>query len=39
MPPFGQVLDAADVAAVLTYVRGSWGNDSAPVTQLDTMRR
>ena len=39
MPPFGQVLDAAEVAAVLTYIRGSWGNDSAPVTQLDTMRR
>ena len=39
MPPFGQVLDAAEVAAVLTYIRGSWGNDSTPVTQLDTMRR
>ena len=39
MPPFGQTLDAADVAAVLTYIRGSWGNDGAPVTQLDTMRR
>ncbi|MBJ2159847.1 c-type cytochrome [Variovorax sp. IB41] len=39
MPPFGQVLDAAEVAAVLTYIRGSWGNDSAPVTSLDTMRR
>jgi mono/diheme cytochrome c family protein len=39
MPPFGQTLDAAEVAAVLTYVRGSWGNDSPPVTQLDTMRR
>ena len=39
MPPFGQVLDAAEVAAVLTYIRGSWGNDSVPVTQLDTMRR
>ena len=39
MPPFCQTLDAAEVAAVLTYVRGSWGNDSAPVTQLDTMRR
>ena len=39
MPPFGQVLDAADVAAVLTYVRGSWGNDSPPVTLLETMRR
>jgi len=39
MPPFGQVLDAGDVAAVLTYIRGSWGNDGAPVTPLDTMRR
>lgn len=39
MSPFGQTLDAAEVAAVLTYVRGSWGNDSPPVTQLDTMRR
>ena len=39
MPPFGQTLDAGDVAAVLTFIRGSWGNDSAPVTQLDTMRR
>lgn len=39
MPPFGQELDASDVAAVLTYIRGSWGNDAAPVTQLDTMRR
>ncbi|SFQ08687.1 cytochrome c [Variovorax sp. 770b2] len=39
MPPFGQVLDAAEVAAVLTYIRGAWGNDSTPVTQLDTMRR
>jgi len=39
MPPFGQTLDADDVASVLTYIRGSWGNNSAPVTQLDTMRR
>ena len=39
MPPFGQALDAADVAAVLTFIRGSWGNDSPPVTLLDTTRR
>jgi mono/diheme cytochrome c family protein len=39
MPPFGHLLDAGDVAAVLTFIRGSWGNDSPPVTQLDTMRR
>ena len=39
MPPFGQALDAADVAAVLTFIRGAWGNDSPPVTLLDTTRR
>lgn len=39
MPPFGETLDASDVAAVLTFIRGSWGNDAAPVTQLDTVRR
>ncbi|MGJ7490566.1 c-type cytochrome [Variovorax sp. ZT4R33] len=39
MPPFGQVLDDNEIAAVLTYVRGSWGNDAPPVTQRDTMRR
>lgn len=39
MPPFGHVLDDAEIAAVLTYVRGSWGNDAEPVSQRDTMRR
>ncbi len=39
MPPFGETLDGTDLAAVLTYIRGSWGNDSAPVTQLDIARR
>lgn len=39
MPPFGHVLDDNDVAAVLTYVRGSWGNDAPPVTPRETMRR
>ncbi|ATA52701.1 alcohol dehydrogenase [Variovorax boronicumulans] len=39
MPPFGHALDATEVAEVLTYIRGSWGNNAAPVTQLDTMRR
>ena len=26
MPPFGHLIDDADIAAVLSYVRGSWGN-------------
>jgi len=39
MPPFNHVLDDDDIAAVLTYIRGSWGNDAAPVSQRETMRR
>ena len=39
MPPFGQVLDDGDIAAVLTYVRGAWGNDAPPVSLQTTMRR
>ena len=31
MPPLGQSLSDADLAAVLTYVRGSWGNSGTPV--------
>ena len=34
MPPFATVLSDADVAAVLTYVRTSWKNGAAPVTEL-----
>ena len=32
MPPFAQVLSDAEVAAVVTYVRVSWGNHGALVT-------
>jgi mono/diheme cytochrome c family protein len=39
MPPFGHVLDDADIAAVLSYVRGSWGNDAPPVPLGEAMRR
>ena len=39
MPPFGHVLDDNDIAAVLTYVRGAWGNDAPAVTPRETMRR
>lgn len=38
MPPFGQALDDNDVAAVVTYVRSSWGNDAGAVTSLDVKR-
>ncbi len=32
MPPFAQVLSDAEVAAVVTYIRVSWGNHGALVT-------
>jgi mono/diheme cytochrome c family protein len=32
MPPFAHVLSDREVAAVVTYVRGSWGNGAAPVS-------
>lgn len=32
MPAWGQTLSASDLAAVLTYVRHSWGNHGTPVT-------
>jgi mono/diheme cytochrome c family protein len=31
MPPYAQSLDDAQIAAVLTYVRGAWGNAADPV--------
>lgn len=38
MPPFSQVLNDADVAAVVTYVRGAWSNDAEPVSHFDVYR-
>jgi putative heme-binding domain-containing protein len=32
MTPFGDMLDNEELAAVLTYVRNSFGNQSAPIT-------
>jgi mono/diheme cytochrome c family protein len=34
MPPFAMRMGDDDVAAVLTYIRGSWGNKGAPVSAL-----
>ena len=32
MPPFGDHLSDEELAAVVTYIRNSWGNDFGPVT-------
>jgi len=39
MPPFAHSLTAADAAAVLTYIRNSWGNAAGPVTPEQINRR
>ncbi|MES2317317.1 MAG: cytochrome c [Pseudomonadota bacterium] len=41
MPPFSHVLRDDEVAAVVSYVRGSWGNQAPPVTavQVNQYRR
>lgn len=33
MPPFGPRLDDAEIAAVATYIRNSWGNEFGLVTE------
>lgn len=38
MPPFSGALSDAEVAAVLSYVRASWGNHGAPVLPQDVGR-
>jgi mono/diheme cytochrome c family protein len=38
MPPFSRTLDDADMAAVLTTIRASWGNAAPPVTPLEVLR-
>jgi len=38
MPPFAGVLDEAELAAVATYVRQSWGNEAGAVSALDVLR-
>ena len=32
MPRFGDQLSAAEIASVISYVRGAWGNAAPPVT-------
>jgi len=38
MPPFSHVMNDADIAAVLSYVRASWGNDAPAVSALEVQR-
>jgi mono/diheme cytochrome c family protein len=38
MPPYGQVLNAEDIACVATFIRQSWGNAAPPVQPLDVFR-
>jgi mono/diheme cytochrome c family protein len=35
MPPFAHVLSDADVAAVVTYIRGAWGNAAGAVSSVE----
>jgi mono/diheme cytochrome c family protein len=38
MPPYSHVLDDREVAAVVTYLRASWGNRAGPVTASEVNR-
>jgi mono/diheme cytochrome c family protein len=38
MPPFVLSLNDREIAAVLTYVRGAWGNQAASVSEFDVSR-
>jgi cytochrome c oxidase subunit 2 len=37
MAPFGMQLNDVDVAAVITYERNAWGNDSGDAVQPSTI--
>jgi mono/diheme cytochrome c family protein len=39
MPPFATALSDADVAAVITYLRSSWRNRAAPVSEFDVAQQ
>lgn len=38
MPPFRQILSDTDVAAVVTYIRGSWSNQAGPASAAEVRR-
>jgi mono/diheme cytochrome c family protein len=39
MPPFAMAMSDADVAAVLTYIRSSWGNKASPLSELSVTQQ
>ena len=39
MPPYATVLSDADVAAVLSHIRGAWGNSAPAVSELAVSRQ
>lgn len=39
MPPFGHVLDDAQVASLATFVRGAWGNTGSSVNEIQIVQR
>ena len=38
MPPFVLVLDDSEIAAVITHIRNSWGNQAGGITSLQVQR-
>jgi mono/diheme cytochrome c family protein len=38
MPTYSHVLGDDDIAAVLSYVRGAWGNEAAPVSAFEVQQ-
>jgi mono/diheme cytochrome c family protein len=38
MPPFGQSLSPLEIAAVMTHIRSSWGNQASFVSEIDVLR-
>ena len=38
MPPFVLVLNDSEVAAVITHIRTSWGNQASDITPMDVNR-
>lgn len=38
MPPFAHLLGDGEIAAVVSFIRGAWGNAAAPVSQLQVQQ-
>ena len=38
MPPFSHILNDGDIAAVISYIRASWGNEATPVSTFEVQQ-